>query len=146
MKANWDLHEWTDFSARMVDLAKFDKHSQIIAKELAKVLHRMLFQNTPVKTGNLCAAWGGSDNYAYTIQSLDYGYKITLKNQGANDKNFRYGLAVNDGHWSYNQYGGPYKWVQGSFFVEKSILQTANSIQLEQLLMKQLQKWWKECF
>ena len=142
MKLEWDFHELTDFGKRLNDLPKFEQYAQQIAKELAKALHEALFRNTPVKTGNLCAAWGGSENYSYTIKQFGYGYKITLKNNGANDKNFRYGLAVNDGHWSYNQYGGPYKWVQGSFFVEKSVLQTANSMQVEQLIMQHLQKWW----
>ena len=143
MKAHWDLHEWTDFANELVN---FDKYAQLIAKEITKVLHEMLFQNTPVKTGNLCAAWGGSENYAYTVKKVGTGYQVILKNNGANDKGFQYGLSVNDGHKSFNQYGGPYGWVQGRFFVEKSIIQTANSGQIEQIVMKQLQKWWKECF
>lgn len=146
MKANWDLHELTDFGEQLVNLSHFDKYAQQIAKELAKVLHEMLFQNTPVRTGNLCAAWGGSENYSYTVKKFKYGYRITLKNNGANDKGEQYGVWVNDGHYSYNQYGGPYKWVQGSFFVEKSVLQASNSAQIEHALIKQLQKWWKECF
>lgn len=142
MKIKWDLSELTKFAENLSDFEVFDKCARQITKELAKELHEMLFQNTPVKTGNLCAAWGGSENYAYTIKKFGNGYQITLTNNGANDDGFRYGLAVNDGHYSYNQFGGPYRWVKGRFFVEKSVLQTANSAQVEQLIMKELQKWW----
>ena len=138
MKFEWDFHELTDFGNRLTDMSKFEIYAKQITKELAKALHEALFRNTPVLTGNLCAAWGGAENYSYTIETFSYGYRITLKNHGANDRNFKYGLAVNDGHKTPSGGG----WVMGRFFVEKSILQTANSVQLEQLIMNELQKWW----
>ena len=142
MQIEWDFHEFTDFAKRLEDTAKFEVFAQQATKEIAKELHEMLFQTTPVKTGNLSAAWGGSENYSYTIKKHGYGYSITLYNRGANDKGFKYGLAVNDGHYSYNQYGGPYTFVVGRFFVESAILLTTNSAQLENIIMQKLQKWW----
>lgn len=131
----------TKFLKKLEDVDEINKFTQAVTRELAKALHEMLFQTTPVKTGNLCAAWGGKDNYSYTIKKRANGYSITLVNNAANEKNFRYGLSVNDGHWSKNQYGGPYGWVTGTFFVENAIDLTIPKI--EQIVAKQLKKWWK---
>lgn len=143
MKLEWDFHELTDFGKRLNDLSKFEIAAQQIAKEIAKALQDALFRNTPVLTGNLRASWGGEENCSFVAKKFSYGYKVTLYNRAVSlrpqkkYKNFQYGLSVNDGHKTPS--GG---WVVGRFFVENSILQTANSMQLEQLIMKHLQKWW----
>ena len=143
MKVNWDFNEFTKFAESLQDFSKFDAFAQQITKEIAAILREALFQNTPVLTGNLCASWGGEDNYSLTVKKLESGYKVTLKNHAMNNKsskypNFKYGLAVNDGHRTPN--GG---WVMGRFFVEKSIIQTSESNALESVVMREIQKWWK---
>lgn len=143
MKLEWDFSEFTKFANSLQDLSKFEIFARQATKQIADALREMLFLHTPVKTGNLSASWGGTENYSFEIKKWGYGYSVTLYNHAANDKNFKYGLAVNDGHWSYNQYGGPYKWVTGKFFVEKAIIQTAESMKLESLIMQELEKWWK---
>jgi hypothetical protein len=143
MKLVWDLHELTDFGDNLKSLGSaFSPHLKQITREIAEALREALFKNTPVLTGNLSANWGGEENYSFQVKAHDYGYSVTLYNRAANDNKFQYGLAVNDGHWSKNQYGGPYTWVIGKFFVEKSIIQVANSTQIEEIIMKELQKWW----
>ncbi len=143
MKLKWDFHELTDFGDNLLSLGSaFSPHLKQITKDIANALREALFENTPVLTGNLSANWGGAENYSFEVKAHNYGYSVTLYNRATNDKSFKYGLAVNDGHWSKNQYGGPYKWVVGRFFVEKSIIQVANSTQIEEIIMKELQKWW----
>lgn len=143
MELKWDFSEFTEFAERLQDFSNFDKFAQQITKEIADTLREALFRNTPVLTGNLAASWGGKENYSFTVKKFDYGYSVTLYNRAMNNKspkypNFKYGLAVNDGHRTPN--GG---WVMGRFFVEKSIIQTAESNELESIVMREIQKWWK---
>lgn len=143
MKVTWDFSDFNDFAERLQNLENFDKFARQATKEIAELLREALFTNTPVLTGNLAASWGGEANYAVEVKRFSYGYSVTLYNHAANDNNFKYGLAVNDGHYSKNQYGGPYKWVRGRFFVENSVIQTAESNQLESIVMRGIQNWWK---
>lgn len=144
MKFDWDFSELTDFADNLKSLGSaFDPHLQRAVKEIARLLQEALFRNTPVLTGNLAASWGGEENYSFTVKPLKSGYSVTLKNHAMNNKssayrNFKYGLAVNDGHKTPN--GG---WVMGRFFVEKSIIQTSESNELEAIIMRELQDWWK---
>lgn len=143
MKLTWDFSEFNEFANRIQDFSKFEVFAKQITNEIVNALREALFENTPVLTGNLSTNWGGQENYSFKIKKFDYGYSVTLYNRAANDKGFKYGLAVNDGHWSKNQYGGPYKWVVGRFFVEKSIILTAESAELESIIMRELEKWWE---
>lgn len=136
MNISINCKDLTKFIESLEDTEKFDVFVQAATREIAKALHEMLFETTPVRTGNLCAAWGGEKNYSYTIEKQTDGYSITLINNGANDEGFRYGLAVNDGHRTVN--GG---WVVGRFFVENSITLTIPKV--ERLVAKELKKWWK---
>lgn len=146
MNVKWDFSEFTDFSDNLKSFGSaFSPHIQAAAREIAIELQDILMTNTPVDTGNLRASWGGAEN-SFTIKPLKSGYVVTLYNHAANERGFKYGLSVNDGHWSKNQYGGPYRWVVGRFFVEKSIIQAANSNQLETIIMRKLETWWRECF
>lgn len=143
MKASWDFSEFTKFANRLQDVSKFDRFAQQITKEIANALREMLFHHTPVLTGNLAASWGGKENYSFEIKKWGYGYSVTLYNRAISNKspkypNFQYGLAVNDGHKTPS--GG---WVMGKFFVEKAVVQTAASTQLEAIVMRELEKWWK---
>ena len=155
MKLKWDLSELVAFGDRVATVSKFEEACKAATKQIAKELHEMLFNETPVKTGQLAAGWGGSENYAYTITDVQNGYKIDLINR------VPYALYVNDGHYSYNQYGGPYEvknrtvpytqgnsdstFVFGHFFVEKSILKLENDTVLDRLIEKELERWFRWC-
>lgn len=65
---------------------------------------------TPVKTGKLKKAWE-EDNLAMMIIPTGDVYELTLYN------NTEYASWVENGHNIYNQYGGPYGWVYGRFFL-----------------------------
>lgn len=143
MKLKWDFSDFTDFAERLQDFSKFEVFAQQITREIANALREALFRNTPVLTGNLAASWGGKENYSFTVKKLATGYSVTLKNHAMNNKspkypNFKYGVAVNDGHKTPN--GG---WVMGRFFVEKSVIELSESNELESIVMRELQKWWE---
>ena len=155
MKLKWDFKEWYDFADRLSNTEKFQEMCRKFVDELAKELREMLFNNTPVKTGQLAAGWGGTENYSYEIKKLKTGYKVTLYNR------VPYAKAVNDGHYSYNQFGGPYvvknrtvpytqgnngdTFVFGHFFVEKSILLMENDNEINALLEKEFERWFGWC-
>ena len=87
------------------------------------------------------------------------GFEVLLVNKT------EYALYVNDGHKAYNQYGGaypikhrvqvrtPHQWqtgdatwyVFGHFFVERGILRLTETKRIEEIIMRELQKWWEEC-
>lgn len=132
----WDFKELVDFAGRLQNGYAFDTAIMTAAQNITKVLHQYLLAQTPVDTGNLRKMWSAGDNLQFTVEVVNGGYQVTLINLAQNDKGFRYGLAVNDGHKS--PYGSG--WVMGRFFVEKSILQTEPKV--EQIIMRELQKWW----
>ena len=136
MKFEWDFSELVRFADRLQDGYEFDTAMMTATQNIARVLHKYLLIQTPVDTGNLRKMWSAGDNLMFTVEPLNNGYQVTLINVAQNEKGFRYGLAVNDGHKK--PYGSG--WVMGRFFVEASILQTTQ--QVEQLIMKELQKWW----
>lgn len=136
MKIEWDFSELVQFAGRLKNGYAFDTAIMTATQNIARVLHQYLLARTPIDTGNLRKMWSAGDNLRFTVEPVKGGYQVTLINLAQNDKGFRYGLAVNDGHKS--PYGGG--WVMGRFFVEKSILQTTQ--QVEQIIMTELQKWW----
>lgn len=136
MKFEWDFSELTLFADRLENGYQFDTAMMTATQNIARVLHQYLLMQTPIDTGNLRKMWSAGDNLRFTVEPVNGGYKVTLINVAQNDKGFRYGLAVNDGHKKPNGSG----WVMGRFFVEKSILQTTNNV--EQIIMTELQKWW----
>ena len=138
MKIEWDFHELTEFAKRLQDTHDLDTALMTVTKKIAQVLHKYLLIQTPVVTGNLRKMWSAGDNLMFLVEKVNDGFQVTLINEAQTDKGFRYGLAVNDGHKTPGGGG----WVMGRFFVERSILQTANSSQLEQIVMRELQKWW----
>lgn len=155
MKLKWDIKELVDFGERSSDTAKFEETCKKATQELAKILQDMLFNETPIKTGQLAAGWGGTKNCSYTVKAVQNGYEVELVNE------VPYALSVNDGHYSYNQFGGAYvvknrtvpyyqgnsdaTFVFGHFFVEKSILKLENGDALEMLVYEQLNKWFRWC-
>lgn len=162
MRLEWDFHELYDFGDRLKNSDKFTEFAKVAVKQLAKDLHEMLFNQTPVKTGQLAAGWGGAENYSYVIKELKSGYKIEFINR------VPYAKYVNDGHYSYNQWnkgsGRPYvvkhrtpkihtvdganrdaTFVFGHFFVEKSVLLLENDESLNAIIAKELDKWFRWC-
>ena len=109
-------------------------------QNVARVLHQYLLKQTPVKTGNLRKMWSAGKNLEFTVEKLPTGFQVTFINTARADHadGYMYGIAVNDGHKTPSGTG----WVMGRFFVEKSILQTAESTEVENLIMRELQKWW----
>lgn len=160
MKIEWDFHEFTDFTTRLTEFARYEEACKLATEDIAKQLLIMLRNNTPVATGQLKGGWEGT----FTVTRLKNGFKVVLKNK------VRYAAAVNNGHYSHNQFnkggepyvvkhrtvpynstfGGDYPsgetYVFGRFFVENSILQLNNTKQIESIVYQQLQKWWKGCF
>lgn len=161
MKLEWDFQELYDFADRLTQFDKFQEACKEVVKQLATELREMLFAQTPVRTGQLAAGWGGAENYAFKIEELKTSYKITLYNR------VPYAKHVNDGHYSYNQFnkgGQPYvvknrtpkmhtvegaimddTYVFGHFFVEKSILLMEQRNDLDALLERELYKWFGWC-
>lgn len=138
MKLEWDFRELTEFANRLNDIHTLDTALMTATKKIAQVLHQYLLIQTPVKTGNLRKMWSAGDNLRFTVEKVNGGFQVTFINLAQTDKGFRYGLAVNDGHRTPSGEG----WVMGRFFVERSVLQTANSTQIEHIIMNELQKWW----
>lgn len=155
MRLKWDFHELYDFGERIANVAEFEKVCEEATRELAKVFQTMLINKTPVVTGQLATGWGGSKNCSYTVKRMKSGFKVEFVNE------VPYAKYVNDGHYSYNQYGGPYvvkrrkvpyyqgnrdaTFVFGHFFVEKSIVELENGIELNKVLRKELEKWFRWC-
>lgn len=153
MRVKYDFKELNKFLKKVSDPKRLDKRLTIATKNIAKVLHKHLLEQTPVDTGNLRKMWNAGDNLKFTVNRVKNGYEVTLIN-GA-----EYASSVNDGHYSYNQFnvGGepyvvknrtvPYKqggkaktFVFGRFFVEDSIDLTYPKV--EEIVMTELQKWW----
>lgn len=138
MKIKWDFHELTDFANRLQDKHDLDTALMTATQKVARVLHQYLLVQTPVITGNLRKMWSAGDNLRFTVEKVKGGFNVTFINLAQTDKGFQYGVAVNDGHKTPGGTG----WVMGRFFVERSVLQTANSTQIESIIMNELQKWW----
>lgn len=138
MKIEYDFKELYDFANRLGDHHTLNTALMTITQKVARVLHSYLLTQTPVDTGNLRKMWSAGDNLTFTVEPVTNGYQVTFINTAQDYKGFRYGRAVNDGHKTPGGTG----WVMGRFFVERAILQTANSTQIEQIIMTELQKWW----
>lgn len=160
MRLKWDFTEWLDFANRIVSVTEFEDGISKAAQSISKSLHKLLIKNTPVDFGTLQAFWQTEENYSYMVERKANGYTVTLINRAI------YALWVNDGHkqrpgrfipgyWEGNHFrydpnanGGmrlKKPWVKGKFFVEKSILELENSTQLNAVIYKQLQTWFRWC-
>ena len=154
MKIKWDFSELTEFADNLSNISKFEREMQFAVKELASVLLKTIKTLTPVgDTYQLVNGWNGND---FAVRQVEGGFEVLLVNTDSK------ALWVNDGHRAFNQFGGPYpikrrikvsspyQWQKGSttyyvfghFFVERGILQLTNTQQVEQIIMKKMQKWW----
>lgn len=154
MKIQWDFHELNEF-AKKLNSSDLDKTFKRITQEIAKVLFRHIKGLTPIgKTGKLISGWDGN---AFVVIPYGSGFKVEIVNKT------EYATWVNDGHRVRNKPDGeflqvhrrvkvptPHKWqkpvsdyyVFGHFFVERGILQLNNTKQIEEIIMRELQKWW----
>lgn len=154
MRLIWEKKELDQFASRLSSVARFDSYVKKASQELARQLRAAIFRKTPVVTGELISGWGG-DNLSFHAVKTGNGYKVDLINR------VPYALSVNDGHYSYNQFGGPYvvknrtvktvypggksgkTFVYGHFFVEKSIVETEKDI--ERIVYPWIDKWFRWC-
>ena len=137
----------------------FASSVKFATKEIASVLLKAIKSLTPIgETYQLINGWNGND---FAVRQVNNGFEVLLVNK---DPKARW---VNDGHRSFNQFNvgtnepyvvhtrkkvtSPYQWqlgdgthwVYGHFFVERGILQVENTTQVEEIIMKKLQKWWE---
>lgn len=157
MKITWDFTQLEKFGQDLVS-NKFDEQMKIVTKKIAEVLLRRMKSLTPIETGELLSGWDGNK---LLVTEVKGGFEVLIINKSPN------ALYVNDGHRVRNRKDGPYlkvkhrvkvptahQWqnpvsdwyVFGHFFVERSILQLENSTELERILNRELQKWWKKCY
>lgn len=156
MKIEWDFDELYEFADNLRSLSSgFDTHLQDATKKIAEVLLQHIKGLTPIdETGKLIAGW---DNNAFLVKPTTNGYEVEIVNTT------ECAQSVNDGHQAYNQFGGPYpihnrvkvvspyKWQKGNkryyvfghFFVERGILQLTETKEIESIIYKELEKWWR---
>ena len=158
MKVKWEFDELWKCQDRLSQTVEFDRFMKLAAQDIAKRLHKMLINNTPVDFGTLQAHWQTDENYSYTVDRTKFGFEVTLYNRA------KYATWVNDGHrqqpgrfipgywegkhfrYDPNADGGMVlkrSWVMGRFFVERSVIQTEPIV--AQLITNELKKWWKWC-
>lgn len=140
MKLEYDLKEFHRFAENLKDTHELETALMTATQNIARVLHQHLLLNTPIDTGNLRKMWSAGDNLYFMVEDLGDSYQVTFTNEAKNN-GFMYGVAVNDGHRTPDGSG----WVMGRFFVEKSIIQVGESQQLNNIIMRELEKWWKGC-
>lgn len=139
MKLEIDFSEFYKFADNLVDFHELETALMTATQNIARVLHQNLIELTPVRTGNLRKMWSAGDNLLFTVERVKNGFEVILINEARADHKdgVMYGVLVNDGHHTVS--GG---WVMGRFFVEDSITMTEKSNDLDQIIMKELQKWW----
>lgn len=140
MKLKYDFDELIQFGKRLNSEYELETTLMTVAREIAKVLHNHIINNTPIETGNLRKMWSAGDNLAFNVEKVSNGYQITLINTAQNEKGFKYGLPLNDGHSTVS--GG---WVMGKFFVDRSVAITENSNQIHRIIRKELDEWFRWC-
>lgn len=156
MKVEFDFHELYDFANNLGNISKFEQTAERIVKDISKSLLSQMKSLTPVDSYDLINGWDGNK---FAVVKRESGFEVLIVNKTP------YALAVNDGHKAYNQHGGPYpikhrvqvrtphKWqtgnatwyVFGHFFVERGILRLTETKRIEEIIMRELQKWWEGC-
>lgn len=99
---------------------------------------RDLITNTPVDTGYLKQQWRKDNpNLDLRVKEVADGYQIELVNYT------EYASWVEQGHWSYNQFGGPYGWVMGRFYVKNTEVDW-DSGKLQNVVTRRINKWFRD--
>lgn len=105
---------------------------------------------TPQVSGELRRHWD-TDNLDFVVRSTDKGYYVELVNK------CEYASYVESGHFSYNQFGGPYEVknrtvpfyykpsgktvVYGVFFLKKTEVEYASKGKLDHLVSLKAEQW-----
>lgn len=151
-KTGFEFHELTNFGKEIMQ-GNRDSEMELIMDELLKSFLGEAMTNTPVVTGNMRMHWY-EDNLDYKVRKLKNGYSVTVYNKAKNERGYAYASDVDQGHQSYNQFGGPYvvrnsKYganggpVIGRFIVDKAYLATQSN--LKRPVANELQKWLDRC-
>lgn len=106
-----ELEEYVDKFQEVVE--NHDAQVKRILEKIAKEYLVDLAERTPVDTGRLQNQWI-LDNMNINVVDRGNLYEIELINTT------EYASWVEKGHLSYNQFGGPYGWVMGRFYVRKT--------------------------
>ena len=106
-----ELEEYVDKFQEVVE--NHDAQVKRILEKIAKEYLVDLAEKTPVDTGRLQNQWI-LDNMNINVVDRGDLYEVELVNTT------EYASWVEKGHWSYNQFGGPYGWVVGRFYVRKT--------------------------
>lgn len=150
---NVDFSELSAFAEDLRNMKGFEKYAKATVREIGKVLVDYIKPFTPVETTKLLHGW---DKRFVAVTKEANGYSIRIVNR------VPYARAVNDGHISKNQYGGPYivhdrikipnrptyqigsdtYYVYGHFFVEKGKEALIRTGKIESIVYAQLKEWW----
>lgn len=152
MKMKFEYHELENFGKQLLTESR-DQEMKNLIHELVKQFLENAKQLTPVVTGTMRNHWD-IDNKVYSVRKIKDGYEVTLYNKATNKYGYKYARDVDQGHQSYNQYGGPYvvqhsKYglnggaVVGRFIVENAVNKTQADIKRE--VAVQLQNWLDRC-
>lgn len=140
IKIEADLSELKKFEDK-VNTLKDTYWDFMVRSSLAQVAETYLQELigvTPVDTGKLKKQWrkdNGKD-LAVKVRDVGNGYMIELINTT------EYASWVEKGHNIYNQFGGPYGWCYGRFFVKKTEVAWQNG-KLDDRLQRRINKWMK---
>lgn len=158
MGVSIDTSELNRVMEELSNEVRRNRYFREMAEEIAKICRRELYRRTPKRTGTLAKGWLGNRGMRFYV--LKNGYRLELVNP------VKYALAVNNGHYSHNQYnvgGEPYRvnpshrtvpytmgnnadtFVYGHFFVEKTALALENDSRLTDIIDSKLQEWFEEC-
>ena len=140
IKIEADFDELTAFTEKVNQLAngEWDRMIRDSLAEVAETYLQELIHVTPVKTGKLKGQWrkDNGNDLAVKVRDVDDGYVIELINTT------EYASWVEKGHNIYNQFGGPYGWCYGRFFVTKTEVSWQNG-KLDDRLQRRINKWMK---
>lgn len=140
IKIEADYDELTVFTEKLNQLTngEWDRMVRDSLARVAETYLQELIGVTPVKTGKLKRQWrkdNGKD-LAVKVRDIGNGYVIELINTT------EYASWVEKGHNIYNQFGGPYGWCYGRFFVKKTEVAWQNG-KLDDRLQRRINKWMK---
>jgi hypothetical protein len=166
MKFEYDFKELSDFADKLRDLAQFEKAMEKATKEIAKVLLRWMKSFTPVEEYTLINGWNGNK---FLVTKKDNGFEVLIVNttpyaldvndghKAYNQYGGPYPIHNKVTRGPYGKLQGrvqvrsPHKWqrgdatyyVFGHFFVERGILRLCETKEIEEIIMDQLNKWWR---
>ena len=148
----FEYHELTNFAHEIMHESR-DREMKAIMDKLVKQFLINAKTYTPVVTGTMRDHWD-IDNKDYDVRRVPNGYEVTIYNKATNKRGYEYANDVDQGHRSFNQYGGPWtvynsKYganggaVVGRFIIDKAYM--ATHFHLERPVAVELQKWLDRC-